>query len=366
MRLRIILTVVALLVTLVRTQEDVTAEEETRDDRDKRQTQPYFTGGLPSIRPTPKPQPFTGGLQQTNIPRFQGLLGSSPQGFRTVTPVDEESEEIDRNTVSPTPSPLVLRQHQSPQPSQYRPVPSPTPQVVLRSRPQPPPQQEYRRPQPQPQLQGQRLKYPQQQLTEEQLEELEEEKEEPDRLTLLLPQSKFDCHSRNTGYYADEGLNCEVFHYCQDNARHSWICPEGFLFHQVHLICMPPSSDNICKQSSQFHFVNEYLYRPINQDEFNTKPNVTLRYSERYYPDNYYVEQEGESRPVPVKASRPVQHQQPQSLRPTPTPQQFRVNNQVFHSPEEVNIPLQHRRPVSSQPQPQRTFPTTASDEYEY
>ncbi|KAG8259009.1 hypothetical protein J6590_019480 [Homalodisca vitripennis] len=115
MRLRIILTVVALLVTLVRTQEDVTAEEETRDDRDKRQTQPYFTGGLPSIRPTPKPQPFTGGLQQTNIPRFQGLLGSSPQGFRTVTPVDEESEEIDRNTVSPTPSPLVLRQHQSPQ-----------------------------------------------------------------------------------------------------------------------------------------------------------------------------------------------------------------------------------------------------------
>lgn len=70
-------------------------------------------------------------------------------------------------------------------------------------------------------------------LQEEQLEELEEDKEEPDRLTELLPQSKFDCHGRNTGYYADDGLDCEVFHYCQDNARHSWICPEGFLFHQV-------------------------------------------------------------------------------------------------------------------------------------
>lgn len=63
--------------------------------------------------------------------------------------------------------------------------------------------------------------------------EEEEEKEEPDRLSLLLPQTKFDCNSKNTGYYADEHLGCEVFHYCQDNARHSWICPEGFTFHQV-------------------------------------------------------------------------------------------------------------------------------------
>jgi hypothetical protein len=64
----------------------------------------------------------------------------------------------------------------------------------------------------------------------------EEEIEEPDRLSLLLPQSKFVCTSKNTGYYADEDLGCEVFHYCQDNAKHSWICPEGFTFHQVKLI----------------------------------------------------------------------------------------------------------------------------------
>jgi hypothetical protein len=66
--------------------------------------------------------------------------------------------------------------------------------------------------------------------------ELEKEEEEPDRLTLLLPQSKFDCTSKKTGYYADEGLNCEVFHYCQDNARHSWICPDEFLFHQARIL----------------------------------------------------------------------------------------------------------------------------------
>lgn len=64
--------------------------------------------------------------------------------------------------------------------------------------------------------------------------EEEEEIEEPDRLSLLLPDSTFTCQGRATGYYADEGLACEVFHYCQEGAKHSWICPEGFSFHQVN------------------------------------------------------------------------------------------------------------------------------------
>lgn len=92
-------------------------------------------------------------------------------------------------------------------------------------------------------------------------------------------------------YYADEGLGCEVFHYCQENQKHSWICPEGFTFHQVHLICMPPSGDNICEQSSKYHVVNDYLYKPINEEEHQTRPNVTLRYSERYYPESFYVDE---------------------------------------------------------------------------
>lgn len=78
-------------------------------------------------------------------------------------------------------------------------------------------------------------KIQQQQLEAE--EELEEEKEEPDRLSQLLQQSKFDCVSKQTGYYADHELNCEIFHYCQDNVKHSWICPDGFTFHQVSNFC---------------------------------------------------------------------------------------------------------------------------------
>lgn len=51
---------------------------------------------------------------------------------------------------------------------------------------------------------------------------------------------------------------------------------------------MPPGGDNICEKSSQFHFVNEYLYKPVNLEEYQQKPNVSLRYSERFYPQNYY------------------------------------------------------------------------------
>ncbi|KAK0162216.1 hypothetical protein PV327_008569 [Microctonus hyperodae] len=214
-------------------------------------------------------------------------------------------------------------------------------------------------------------------------EPLEEEKEEPDRLSLLLPQSKFDCVGKQTGYYADEELNCEVFHYCQDNAKHSWICPEGFTFHQVHLICMPPSGDIMCKKSSQYHFVNEYLYKPLNQQEAESKPNVTLRYSERYFPGDIFTDEREADNYHQVSQQRRPLHQQPLYLsqqsttinsipsvaRPSPVPHslpQYRLpQNQVFRSPEEVNIPLQQRRP---QPQQQilRRYPQVRPDEEDY
>ncbi|XP_041988593.1 probable basic-leucine zipper transcription factor Q [Aricia agestis] len=177
-----------------------------------------------------------------------------------------------------------------------------------------------------------------QQLSEEE----EDEKEEPDRLSELLQQSKFNCVNKNTGYYADEELNCEVFHYCQDNVKHSWICPDGFTFHQVHLICMPPTHDNICTKSSKYHFVNDYLYRPVNEEEVQRKPNVSLRYSDRYYPsevyrDDRYDQEEEEEEEAPRRAPAPIQQ-----ARPSPRPQ---YPSQVFRTAEEVNIPLVQRRP---------------------
>lgn len=68
---------------------------------------------------------------------------------------------------------------------------------------------------------------------------------------------------------------------------------------------MPPSGDIMCKKSSQYHFVNEYLYKPLNLAEAESKPNVTLRYSERYYPADIYTdERENEYHSTPIR--RPV------------------------------------------------------------
>ncbi|KAG5677419.1 hypothetical protein PVAND_007177 [Polypedilum vanderplanki] len=121
-----------------------------------------------------------------------------------------------------------------------------------------------------------------------------------------------------------------------------WICPEGATFHQVHLICMPPSDENICQQSSKYHFVNDYLYKPINMEEFQSKPNVSLRYHERYYPENIYSddrqEYDDEHERAPTQQHQNAYRQQ----------QQQQQQN-AYRSPDEINISLQQRRPYFAQ-----------------
>lgn len=72
---------------------------------------------------------------------------------------------------------------------------------------------------------------------EEEFVEEEEEEVKPDKLQLLLQKTDFSCAEKKDGYYADEAVECEIFHYCQDRTRHSWLCPEGASFHQVRKYC---------------------------------------------------------------------------------------------------------------------------------
>lgn len=61
------------------------------------------------------------------------------------------------------------------------------------------------------------------------------------------------------------------------------MCPANTVFHQVHLNCVPSNQD-ICSQSEKYHIVNEYLHKPIEQ---SIGPNKTLRYHQRYYPEEF-------------------------------------------------------------------------------
>ncbi|KPM04450.1 hypothetical protein QR98_0028980 [Sarcoptes scabiei] len=110
----------------------------------------------------------------------------------------------------------------------------------------------------------------------------EEEEKKPDRLALLLAESKFTCEGLKNGYYADETVGCQVFHYCIDGVKHSWQCPENTVFHQIHLNCVPNTQD-ICQQSSKYHIVNEYLHKELDE----RGPNNTVLYHQRFYPDGF-------------------------------------------------------------------------------
>ncbi|XP_035212845.1 putative mediator of RNA polymerase II transcription subunit 12 [Stegodyphus dumicola] len=113
----------------------------------------------------------------------------------------------------------------------------------------------------------------------------EEEKDEgPHPLQLLLEKSKFDCAGKSDGYYADSDVGCQAFHYCVSGQKHSMHCPEGTVFHQVHLNCVPNDQD-ICSKANKFYFVNDYLNKPLEQ----RGPNNTIQYHQRYYPENYAV-----------------------------------------------------------------------------
>ncbi|KAG7155089.1 U-scoloptoxin(01)-Cw1a-like 23 [Homarus americanus] len=82
-------------------------------------------------------------------------------------------------------------------------------------------------------------------------------------------QTGFDCANLPYGYYADEANNCAIYHVCLpyiDNnivvTRHfSFMCGEGTVFDQEHLVCATPENASPCSQSSSFRRSNEYFGR---------------------------------------------------------------------------------------------------------
>lgn len=141
----------------------------------------------------------------------------------------------------------------------------------------------------------------------------------PDRLAMLLKKSQFSCANKKDGYYADNSVECQAFHYCVAGAKHSWQCPEGTVFHQVHLNCVPASQD-ICDQTERYHMVNEYLYKPMDQNG----PNQTTRYHQRYYPEEFTLGMPSAGityENVAAPDTQPEAQPQPQ-VQPQPQPQQ--------------------------------------------
>ncbi|XP_075527838.1 uncharacterized protein LOC142559990 isoform X2 [Dermacentor variabilis] len=183
----------------------------------------------------------------------------------------------------------------------------------------------------------------------------EEEEEKPNPLTLLLEKSTFTCSSKTDGYYADNSVNCQVFHYCVAGAKHSWMCPEGTVFHQVHLNCVPASQD-ICTTAEKFFFVNDYLHKELE----SRGPNNTVLYAQRYYPEGYVL---GDPFTVPSTGQnpRPQGLVQPAQYEPQPQPQA--PPRQPFRGQAAPRGPPAQFQPQQFQPQapPQYSSQPTAA-----
>ncbi|XP_032522651.2 uncharacterized protein LOC116774108 [Danaus plexippus] len=52
-----------------------------------------------------------------------------------------------------------------------------------------------------------------------------------------IPKTGFNCKNVPTGYYADLETDCQVFHICDTSRKISFLCPNGTIFSQSHLIC---------------------------------------------------------------------------------------------------------------------------------
>ncbi|XP_022175125.1 mucin-16 isoform X2 [Myzus persicae] len=53
-----------------------------------------------------------------------------------------------------------------------------------------------------------------------------------------IPHTDFSCKKvKKPGYYADPETDCQVFHICDNGRKVSFLCPNGTVFRQSHLIC---------------------------------------------------------------------------------------------------------------------------------
>ncbi|XP_013774900.1 early nodulin-75-like [Limulus polyphemus] len=204
----------------------------------------------------------------------------------------------------------------------------------------------------------------------------EEEPTTPDPLSVLLGNSKFGCSDKHDGYYADDSVNCKVFHYCVGGSKHSWLCPKGTVFHQVHLNCVPSSQD-ICSQSEKYHLVNDYLYKPLEEKG----PNNTLRYHQRYYPEKFLYGGRAPPHPAPQQvhsapeaqgyadydySSAPASTQYEQERPPAQSPP---PRGPASYDPPRQSSPAR-RAPPRTAPSPQKPYnvgsykPSSSSGQY--
>lgn len=75
-----------------------------------------------------------------------------------------------------------------------------------------------------------------------------------------IPKTSFDCKQQPLpGYYADIEAQCQVFHICALNTTFNFLCPNGTIFSQEHLVCVWWNQFD-CNSAPNLYGNNAYIY----------------------------------------------------------------------------------------------------------
>ncbi|CAL4090813.1 unnamed protein product [Meganyctiphanes norvegica] len=76
-----------------------------------------------------------------------------------------------------------------------------------------------------------------------------------------VPSTVFSCDGHLPGIYADPDSACQVYHMClAGGSVHSFLCPNGTLFHQEYFICDLWFNVD-CSRATKFYSLNENIYK---------------------------------------------------------------------------------------------------------
>ncbi|CAG9567768.1 unnamed protein product [Danaus chrysippus] len=134
-----------------------------------------------------------------------------------------------------------------------------------------------------------------------------------------IPKTGFNCKNVPTGYYADLETDCQVFHICDTSRKISFLCPNGTIFSQSHLICDWWFKVDCASAPALYEASVEYY---SNEQKKSQKVGRTLSKNPNYQNvgDDSHVRSESRKAPIPSTTEKLLrQSQKLQNNGPVPT-----------------------------------------------
>ncbi|CAH1392036.1 unnamed protein product [Nezara viridula] len=170
--------------------------------------------------------------------------------------------------------------------------------------------------------------------------------------------TEFSCRNvKSSGYYADLETGCQVFHICDGGRKISFLCPNGTIFRQSHLICdwwfrvdcersvelYEESAEQLAHDQMIYKKRAEEIAKAITVRTTSEAPRVTSSTQQRQY------RRKPQQRTQPQLQQRT--HSQPQQRTQSRLQSQYQPQQSQYQPQSVVQEPKYQTQPVTQQPQ---------------